>query len=131
MVPIQFIRQEVDDEVLKQGRDHQGSGRNYNKQAYTLGQKIIRIFLRIIVDKMMEGDRILLPYGKIMYIGVIPDNPRRIAKWSKKKLINLHTNGRRYGVKLVGMQHDAYFRMPQRRRSELAERIQAGQNFLI
>lgn len=79
----------------------------------------------------MEGDRILLPYGKIMYIGVIPDNPRRIAKWRKKKALNLHTNGRRYGVKLIGMDHDCYFRMPFRRRKELVDRINGGQNFLI
>lgn len=80
---------------------------------------------------MMEGDRIILPYGKIMYIGVIPDNPKRIAKWRKKKQLNLHTDGKRYGVKLIGMEHSCYFRMPYRRRKELYERIIAGQNFLI
>ena len=131
LVPIQYIREKVANETLKNIRDHQGSGRNYNKQAFTLGQRIIRIFLKNIIDKMMEGDRILLPYGKIMYIGMIPDNPHRIAKWKKKKALNLHTNGRRYGVKLIGMEHDCYFRMPSRRRKELADRINGGQNFLI
>lgn len=80
---------------------------------------------------MMEGDRILLPYGKIMYIGVIPNNRKRIAKWRKKKMLNLHTDGKRYGIKMIGMDHKCYFRMPQRRRTELANRIKSGQNFLI
>lgn len=130
MVPIPYIKEKVDKDILKDIRDHQGAGRNYNRQAFTLGQRIIRTFLKIITDKLMEGDRILLPYGKIMYIGVIPDNPNRIAKWKKKKLLNLRTNGRRYGIKLLGMDHDSYFRMPQRRRTELYNRIVSGQTFL-
>jgi hypothetical protein len=130
LVPVPFIKDEVDKDTLKSIRNHQGAGRNYNRQAFTLGQRIIRLFLKNITDKMMEGDRILLPYGKVMYIGVIPDNPDRIAKWRKKKLLNLRTNGKRYGIKLLGMEHNSYFRMPQRRRTELYNRIVAGQTFL-
>jgi len=130
LVPTQYIKEKVDKEVLRTARDHQGAGRNYNRQAFTLGQRIIRLFLKFIVNKMMEGDRILLPYGKIMYIGVIPDNPNRIAKYAKKKMLNLHTNGRRYGVKLLGMEHDSYFKLPRTRRNELFGRIKQGQTFL-
>lgn len=117
-------------DVLRNARNHQGAGRNYNRQAFTLGQKIIRLFLKYIVDKMLEGDRILLPYGKMMYIGVIPHKADRIAKFEKKKFQNPHTSGRRYGVKLVGMEHDSYFRMPYKRRAELASRILGGQRYL-
>jgi len=130
LVPTQYIKENVDKAVLRTARDHKGAGRNYNRQAFTLGQRIIRLFLKIIVDKMMEGDRILLPYGKIMYIGVIPHNPHRISKYRKKKMLNLHTNGRRYGVKLLGMDHNSYFKLPQSRRYELYGRIKEGQTFL-
>lgn len=78
----------------------------------------------------MEGHRILLPYDRMMYIGVIPHNPNRIAKWDKKKRKYLHTGGRRYGVKLVGIEHDSYFKMPLKRRCELRDRILGGQRYL-
>ena len=130
LVPTQYIKEKVDKKVLRGARDHQGTGRNYNRQAYTLGQKIIRMFLTKIVEKMLEGDRILLPYGKTMYIGVIPHNPHRIAKWRKKKQLNLHTQGKRYGIKLLGIKEKVYFRMPFRYRKELAMRIREGQSYL-
>ena len=130
LVPIQYIRDRVSKEVLKTVRSHNAAGRKYSKQAFALGHRIIRTFLAVVVDKIMEGDRILLPNGKILYIGIIPHNPHRIAKWRKKKKLYLHTQGRRYGVKLVGMEHNAYFRMPYRRRAELRDNILEGKNYL-
>jgi hypothetical protein len=83
-----------------------------------------------IIAKILVGDRVFLTPKKVMYIGMIPDNPARIAKWRNKNRLNLHTNGRRYGVKITGFAHNCYIRMPSNKRMDLMRRIKTGQKYL-
>lgn len=128
---IALARQHVDKDTLKSVYDFESAGRSYNKLAFLLGKKILRLFLEKVVDHLMASDRIILGNEKYMYIGVIPNNPDRMVKLSKQGDPLVHSRGRRYGVKMTGVGREHYFRMPYRRRLELSERIKNGQSFYV
>lgn len=79
----------------------------------------------------MKSEIFDMGYGQRMFIGNIPNNPKRIAHKMKKDNLMLHTMRKRYGVVMEsnGKRLSVQFRMPGRRRKELAERILGGQNF--
>lgn len=130
LVDPKYIRSVVPKEVMCMYIDPNQVGRKLDPMAAKVGKTIVRDAIAYIVDRMMESDRLLLPYGKQMYIGVIPNNPKRIAKRRKKVELNLHTGGKRFGVRMDGTKENYYFRMPKRRRKELRERIMNGQWFI-
>lgn len=79
----------------------------------------------------MESQIFDMGYRQRLFIGVVPNNPNRIAKQMKKDNVPWHTMRKRYGIVMEseGKRLAVQFRMPQRRRKELAERILKGQNF--
>lgn len=129
IIPIDIIRKNVEKETLKQVADSYVVGRNLNKLANILGKKIVRIFIRILTEHLLDSDRIILGYGRSMYIGPIPHNPKRtVAKrWKNNHLF--HTGGKRYGIILEGTSYRPYFRMPFRNRKKLAEKIFEGNRY--
>lgn len=77
----------------------------------------------------MESDRLHVKDDIYMYIGT-PRN-RKVVKARKKRLYSAVPGPykRHFGVVLDGINHKYFFRMPFRRRNELAQRIKRGQNF--
>lgn len=97
--------------------------------AARLGNEIFRRFLMETMNRLMESDRLLIKDNIYLYIGT-PRN-RTVVKARKKKLYGVASGPykRHYGVVLDGIGHRYFFRMPFRRRKELAERIKGGQHF--
>lgn len=92
-----------------------------------LAQRLVRFFIKKLVDHVMEGDRVLLPYGRVMYIGVMPVREDSIVI---KRYLNLHTAGKIYGIKLEGVDsHNYHFKMKPARRQELKLRLLEGQEY--
>jgi hypothetical protein len=77
----------------------------------------------------MESDRLIIKDGISLYIGT-PRN-RTVVKARKKRMYRKDPGPykRHHGVVLDGLGHKYFFRMPFRRRKELAERIKNGQHF--
>ena len=101
--------------------------RNLKRMAFTISKRLIRFFFEKLVSHLMESRRVLLPYGRTMYIGVLP--PREDAEVNKR-FLNLHTYGKVYGIKLTGIGDYRYhFKMNPARRKELYERLYKGQEF--
>ena len=129
IVDVEVIRAHVGKDTLLQTGNLETAGRSYNKLAFLLGKKILRLFLEKVVDHLMNSDRITFGREKSMYIGLIKHNPERMVKASKQNDPLVHSGGKRYGVKMTGIGRDHYFRIPYRRRVELKDRIMKGQPF--
>lgn len=92
-----------------------------------LAQRLVKFFIKKLVDHMLKGHRVLLPYGRAMYIGVMPKRPESIVA---KQYLNLHTAGKIYGIKLEGTDNNNYhFKMKPARRQELKIRLLDGQEY--
>jgi hypothetical protein len=130
LVDCKDIRAHLSKEVMSTYIDPYAVGRKLDKMASHVGKVIVRDMFTYIVDRLMQSDRLILPYGKEMYIGHIPHNPKRIAKKWKLHELNLHSGGKRFGVRMDGTKENYYFRMPKRRRKELRQRIMDGQWFI-
>lgn len=118
-------------ERLSQYVDPYTVGRKFKVIGYRLGVRIVKSMFKHIVNRLMESEIFDMGYRQKMFIGVIPNNPDRIAKQVKKDNPMWHTMRRRYGVVMEseGKRLSVQFRMPSRRRKELAERILKGQRF--
>lgn len=130
LVDPSYIRSELPRMVMATYINPDHVGRKLDKMAEKVGKVIVRDMMRYIVDRLMQSDRLMLPYGKQLYIGVIPDNPKRIAKKHKLRNLCLETGGKRFGVRMDGTKENYYFRMPRRRRTELATRLLNNQWFI-
>jgi len=122
-----LIRKHVSKEEMCKLLNINSYKRNLKKMAKAISYKIVQFFFKKLVDHMMEGERILLPYGRSMYIGVMP---KRKEGTYKKRHLNLHTGGKIYGVKLSGVKpHNYHFKLNPARRIELYNRLREGQEF--
>lgn len=81
------------------------------------------------MDRLMESDRLVLPDGASLLIARTKKDPKRVVKYNKYKQIYWANRGFEYKVVMHGFPHKYYFRMPLRRRLELRDRINKGQNF--
>lgn len=95
---------------------------NLKKAKQKTSNYLYRLMWQVIVDKAMEGSIITMPYGGEVHIGKID---------SRSKIFpNLHTKGNQYNIKMnLPMAHSYKLRMPKRRRDELKERLEGGQQF--
>lgn len=127
-----YIFANIDREDINFEVNGDNYGRKRKPWAAAYYKKVMNTVWKHIVEHILESDRVLIPHKKtpsILYIGQIPDNPKRIAKRRKKKQVRFATNDVRYGVVLDGFDHSYYFRMSFRNRCRLYERIKAGQNY--
>lgn len=85
--------------------------------------------MHIVINHLMESDRLVLSEGRSLMIAWTKLNRKRVVNTRKKRQICWGHLGENCGVILHGMEHKYYFRMPRRRRIELSQRIVAGQNF--
>jgi hypothetical protein len=124
-----YIVENVSRETLAFYKDPYSVGRKLHKMAHVVGVTVVRDSLAYIVGRLLEGDRYMTPYTRQMYIGVLPKN--RTTTSTKKRRIppdkKLPPPKQVFGIIVEGMDQNYYFRMPGRRRKELAKRIQAGQ----
>jgi len=104
-------------------------GRKYEKVAEIVGARIFRHFLHIVINRLMQQDRLVITPEISMFIGLLKKNPKRVAKVRKKKKIYFANSGRHYGLLLHGFEHEYYFRMPYRRRKQLANLIKEGNRY--
>jgi hypothetical protein len=101
--------------------------RNLKKMSKVLAQRLVRFFIKKVVDHILKGNRVLLPYGRSIYIGVMPVRDKAIES---KRYLNLHTGGKIYGVKLGGIgDHNYHFKLKPARRQELKIRLLNGQEY--
>ena len=122
-----LIREHVSKEEMCKTLELYSFKRNLKKMARILSQRIVRFFLKKIIDHMMESHRIILPYGRSMYIGVMPERKENTVNM---RFLNLHTAGKVYGIKLEGTEnHNYHFKMNPKRRQELKNRLHSGQEF--
>lgn len=129
ILPILHFLNNTPKEVLALYKNPEHVGRKYKMVAEFVACHVFRHFMHILVNRLMESDRLVIDDQLSLFIGTVKKNPKKVAKARKKKQIYFATLGRRYGVVLHGMEHDFYFRMPYRRRKELYDRITEGQNF--
>lgn len=129
LIPILYIRNNVSKEALALYKNPEQVGRKYEKVAQIVGARIFRHFLFLLVNHLMDSDRVVLQGGESIFIGLHKKNSERVASYRKKRQIYFANNGRRYGIILYGLDHKYYFRMPHRRRLELRDRINKGQRF--
>lgn len=131
IISTQKILENTPKEKLAKYIDPYTTGRKYDIIAYRLGVRIVKLLFKHIVNRLMESQIFDMGYNQKMFIGVVPNNPDKIAKDVKKKRQNWHTMGKRYSVVMEsqGKRLDIQFRMPKRRREELYKRIMNGQNF--
>lgn len=123
----ELIREHVSKEEMCKTLNIYSFKRNLKKMAQAISHKIVVLFLKKLVDHMMESDRILLPFGRSMYIGVMP---KRKEGTYKRRYLNLHTGGKVYGVKLMGAETRNYhIKLNPARRVELMKRLEEGQEF--
>jgi hypothetical protein len=122
-----LIKEHVSKEEMCKTLNIYSFKRNLKKMSRVLAQKILTLFFKKLVDHILNGDRVLLPHGRSMYIGVMPK--RKQGTYNRRHL-NLHTGGKIYGVKLVGVKpHNYHFKLNPARRIELMKRIQEGQEY--
>ena len=112
------------------------NGDNYGRKrapwAAAYYKKVMNTVWKHIVEHILDSDRVIIPHKRtpaMLYIGAIPDNPKRITKKHKKSNPYFGTAGTRYGVILDGFDHSYYFRMSFRNRCRLYARLKAGQNY--
>lgn len=106
------------------------TGNNWKRVSTYVGVRIFKHFMHLMVNRLLESDRVILRPGVSMFIGTIKNNPDSIAKRHKKKQIYWENPGYRYGLVVWGaIEHEYFFRMPARRRQELVLRIKEGQSF--
>jgi hypothetical protein len=83
--------------------------------------KFVTLLTTKLVDHLMEGDRIETKPGRLWAIaGVNADNP---------KFTNFHTDGMTYATTVIGMNGNYRILLSQKRRKELRNRIDNGQQF--
>jgi hypothetical protein len=125
------ILEKVPKERLSQYVNPYFVGRKFKVIAYRLGVLIVKSMFKHIINRLMESEIFNMGYRQRLFIGSIPNNPNRIAKQVKKDNVPWHTMRRRYAVVMEseGKRLSVQFRMPQRRRQELADRILKGQRF--
>jgi hypothetical protein len=127
LIPTSFIVDNLDNKTIKSYfKNPDIFGRVMKRMAYAIGSDIIRIFMRKVVDRLMEGDRLFFNKNVYLYIGNL--KPPHVCKNNKALLA---TRGKRFGLKLVGFEHEYQLRMPSRRRVELKERIENGQRYAL
>ena len=91
--------------------------RNLKKISQVIAEKVVRFFIKKLVDHLMDSKRVLLSPEKTMYIGVMPK--RRKGEYASR-FLNLHTDGDIYGIKLTGVDMKRYhFKLAPARRKEL------------
>jgi len=96
---------------------------NLKKARERVSRQLYRLMWKIIVDSVMEGNIVELPYGGTIYIGSVINR--------SKKHVNFNTNGVVYNIKLsLQKQHSYKLRMPYRRRKELNDRLNRGQHYV-
>lgn len=108
-------------------------GRKLEPWGTALYAKLMNTVWKLVVEHLLDADRVIIPYRKGMdvtlYIGKMPDNPKRIAKQHKRLHPYFATEGMRYGVILDGVKHSYYFRMTQANRLQLYNNIKKGKNY--
>lgn len=128
LIPVTFIRNHTAKEALELYK-RRSTCSGYRVVAEKVGARIFRHFLHLVVNRLMEGDRLVLDDDLSLLIAWTKFNRKRVVNTRKKRQICWSNLGQNCGVMLHGMDHKYYFRMPRRRRLELASRIKAGQNF--
>ena len=96
---------------------------NIKKARYRTGKYLYQLMWKIIIDEILDGNTVNLPYGGYVYIGVIDERSSKHA--------NLHTYGKVYGMKMVLNQSHSYkFKMRKSRRIELMKKLKEGKHYL-
>lgn len=83
--------------------------------------KFITMLTTKLVDHLMNSDRIETKPGRFWAIAA--------KTHDFHKFVNFHTDGAMYATAIVGMKGDYRILLSQRRRKELRERIEGGQQF--
>ena len=97
-------------------------GGNVKKARERTARYLYRLLWECIVELVLAGNIVELPYGGKIYIGVID-------RFSKKHA-NFNTDGRVYGIKLqLPKEHGYKLRMPLRRRIQLKENLDKGKHY--
>lgn len=92
------------------------------KARWRTSKYLYQLMWEIIVDHIMEGDMVELPYGGHIYIGIVGQK--------HKKFANLHSFGKVYGLKMsLPRKHEYKFKMSTRRRKQLAQNVKDGKNY--
>lgn len=84
--------------------------------------KMSKIIMSKLVDHLMESDRVETSSGKLWHIA---------GKSADTKYLNWHTDGLVYSVCIKGLPGNFRIRMARKRRMELLDRINKGQNFHV
>lgn len=107
--------------------DPSSTGRKKKLTAQRAYSKLMRMFWKKVVDRLMMSEVFHIDNELSMYIGRLDKDVNYVRSPGYKpylQLLNTH------GVILNGFFHRYYFRMPARRRKELRERIKRGQSFI-
>ena len=101
----------------------------HNKRVNFLGHHIFRKFLERVVEHALDGDRILFPNNRQIYIGV-DKSFDALKKYDMfEKFANLHTAGKQYGLIIDGVKEDYHVKLTIDYRNELARRLKDGKEY--
>ena len=124
-----YIADRIPQKVARNYINPDPIGRARLPVAQKLGAFIFRTFMKILIDNLMEKNRLVIRRKYAMYIGKLRMKPYKLVTKHKRHNHHFHTDGKWYGVVLDGMDHNYSFRMPRRRRQELYDRIMNGEQF--
>lgn len=127
MVSLSMMRK-LPKEDLEKLVDPSSTGRKKKLTAQRAYSKLVRLFWKKVIDRLMESDRFLIDDEISMYIGRLDKDVNQVTRKNYKPHLGwLNT----HGVILNGFFHNYYFRMPGRRRRELRARLKKGQSFIV
>lgn len=126
MVPVAMMRK-LDKEDLLKLVDPASTGRKKKLTAQRAYARLVRMFWKKVIDRLMESERFLIDDEISMYIGRVDKDENQILTSHYKPHVYLYNT---HGVILNGFFHRYYFRMPGRRRRELRARLKKGQSFI-
>jgi len=128
LVPTDYIRANLSNKQLREYDPvSYKTYRNLNKLSKIFGSRILRIFFDLVIDKVMQSNRVILPTNRVginrheIYI-------EEVSK-SHEKYLNSHTNGAVYNAVITGFNNPVYVKLNAKRKQELKKRLEEGQLF--
>ena len=112
-----------------------GTQKNKEDRKYLFASRMFNDFWEEVILNVLEGNVVKWSRDKevTMYIGVdhtlddIDNTGKPSKRW--KKHINIHTNGKKYGLIIDGVSKKYHYKLSKQYRRELAFRLKAGQQY--